>query len=352
MPVIVLCPGQGSQHVKMGKAWAARHPIAARTFEEANAILDLDLASLCFEGPEDLLTRTDMAQAAIFVTTVACFRALRESGEVGAVAATAGLSLGEFTALHLAGAFDFASGLKLVRLRGQAMQEAAEATDSGMVALVGADEQQAKELCAEARGNEVLVPANFNCPGQVVVSGSSGACGRALEVAGKMGLRAAALDVAGAFHSPLMRPAAERLAEALEQTEWTWCERRSGVVSGGVSGGSGQGTAVASKVADVVSNVTARPHETDIDSINQRLVEQLTSPVRWSDSMQWLIENVNGRFIELAPGKVLSGLMRRIDRRARVENYANPGGGERRAKSEEEREKRDEVKPRSKIDHE
>lgn len=327
-PVIVLCPGQGSQHVTMGKAWAASHPVVARTFKEAGSLIDLDLSSLCFAGPEDLLTRTDMAQVAIFVTSVACFRALREHGKVGPVAAAAGLSLGELTALHLGGAFDFASGVKLVHLRGRAMQEAAEATASGMVALVGADEQQAQDLCADARGHEILVPSNFNCPGQVVVSGSKGACERAIEVASKMGLRATALDVAGAFHSPLMEPAAERLAEALENIEWTWSRRRPGEACGGdsgtVSGANGHGSAVASAVTTVVSNVTARPHKMDTNSVKQRLVEQLTSPVRWSDSMQWLIENVNGRFTELAPGKVLSGLMRRIDRKVTVENFAQP----------------------------
>ena len=305
---IFLCPGQGAQHVGMGKGWHEASPAAKAVFEQANQALGFDLAKLCFDGPEDQLNRTDMAQVAIYTASVACHRALIEAGTVGEAQLTAGLSLGEFTALHLAGAFDFLTGLELVKLRGQAMQDAAEISESSMVALVGADEAQSMALCEEAlndpenQGEEVLVPANFNCPGQVVISGSLKACERAMVVADKMGLRATQLAVAGAFHSPLMQPAADRLAEALDKADWN------------VPG------------VTVMSNVTAEPHESDIDSIKQRLVDQLTSPVRWSQSMQYVIEKHPGaRLVELAPGKVLSGLMRRIDRGAKVENFAQPG---------------------------
>lgn len=285
----------------MGKAWADAADAARATFAEADRILGINLTELCFAGPEDRLSRTDVAQAAIFTASVASHRALCERGQLSDAIATAGLSLGEFTALHLAGAFDFEAGLKLVRLRGQAMQDAADAGDGSMVALIGAEEAQANQLCDEARGNDVLVPANFNCPGQIVISGSKSACARALEVAAKMGLRATALNVAGAFHSPLMKPAADRLAAALEQVAW------------------------ATPAVTVVSNVTALPHDNaDIASIKRRLVEQLTSPVRWGESVSWLIGNVKGEFVELAPGKVLSGLMRRIDRKANVRNCAEP----------------------------
>ena len=342
-PATILCPGQGAQHVGMGRGWFEQYPVAARTFAAADEALGFSLSRLCFEGPEAQLNRTDNAQLAIYTASVACYRALRQTGVIDKLAATAGLSLGEFTALYLAGAFNFIDGLKLVRLRGQAMQEAADAVysgraggkaggksggktggqsraglgrilppatgggGSGMVALVGADEHQAVALCEEAlndpqnSGDQVLVPANFNCPGQVVVSGSLAACTRALAVARKMQLRATPLAVAGAFHSPLMQPAADRLAEALETVSW----RRPAI--------------------PVLSNVTAQPHEAEAGSIKQRLVEQLTNPVRWSKSMRWAIENTTSRFIELAPGKVLSGLMRRIDRRQRVENFAEPG---------------------------
>lgn len=305
---IILCPGQGAQHVGMAKTWCENSAASKAVFDQAIEALGFDLGKLCFDGPEDQLNRTDMAQVAIYTASVASHRALVEAGTVGDAQLTAGLSLGEFTALHLAGAFDFLTGLELVKLRGQAMQDAAELSESSMVALVGADEAQAMALCEEAlndpenKGEEVLVPANFNCPGQVVISGSLKACERAMAVADKMGLRATQLAVAGAFHSPLMQPAADRLAEALDKADWN------------------------TPKITVMSNVTAEPHENDIESIKQRLVDQLTSPVRWSQSMQYVIENHPGaRLVELAPGKVLSGLMRRIDRGTKVENFAQPG---------------------------
>ena len=297
---IPLCPGQGAQAVGMGRELARREPAAAELFRQADAILGFDLSEVCFDGPEATLNRTDVAQAAIYTCSVASYRAAEAHGRLqpDQLAAAAGLSLGEFTALHLAGAFDFEAGLKLVHLRGQAMQAAAEGTASGMVALVGADEAQATELCDRARGDDVLVPANFNAPGQVVVSGSAAACERALEVATEMGLRATALRVAGAFHSPIMQPAAERLAQAMGRMPWQ------------------------TPRIPVVSNVTALPHESDPDSIRRRLVEQLTRPVRWAQSMQWLLDNPPRgcrRLIELEPGKVLAGLMKRINRRTPVE---------------------------------
>ncbi len=304
---ILLCPGQGAQHVGMAKAWCDSQPAAKAVFDQANEALGFDLGKLCFEGPEDELNRTDKAQVAIYTASVACHRALTETGVVAEAQLTAGLSLGEFTALHLAGAFDFLTGLELVKLRGRAMQDAAEMSDSSMVALVGADEAQALALCEEAlndpenKGEEVLVPANFNCPGQVVISGSLKACERAEAVADKMGLRSTQLSVAGAFHSPLMQPAADRLAEALDKADWS---------TPGVT---------------VMSNVTAEPHVNDIEAIKQRLVEQLTHPVRWSQSMDHVLAaHPDARLVELAPGKVLAGLMRRIDRKAKVENFAKP----------------------------
>ena len=305
---IVLCPGQGAQYVGMGKDWCDRDMRAAKIFERAGELLDFDLSLLCFEGPEQSLNRTDNAQVAIYVASVACFAALVHAGSIGTIEYAAGLSLGEFTALHVAGAFDFESGLRLVRLRGQAMQEAAEAVPggSGMVALIGADEDQADQLCDRVNGDlsregqdgaDLLVPANFNCPGQVVISGHQVACHRALEVSQEMGMRAKALAVVGAFHSPLMKPAADRLAKALDQTQWQLPR------------------------IPVLSNVTGQPHDTDIDSIKRRLVGQLTQPVRWTDSMCWLSKNAHGQFVELAPGKVLAGLMRRIDRAKKVKNF-------------------------------
>jgi len=298
----ILCPGQGAQSVGMGKAWFDHAPVAAQTFAAADKVLGFELSKVCFDGPEDKLNRTDIAQAAIYTTSVACYQALVEAGEIGAITATAGLSLGEFTALHIAGAFDFAEGLNLVRLRGQAMQDAAEASQGSMVAITGdVSESVINELCDNARGDGVLVPANFNSPMQVVVSGSVDACERAVAVAADVGLRPTPLVVAGAFHSPLMQPAADRLAEALDKVHWN------------VPG------------VPVYSNVTAGLHEPDPASIKQRLVEQLTSPVRWSQSMQAAAQDqADAAYVELAPGKVLGGLMRRIERSIKVANHGTP----------------------------
>lgn len=299
---IILCPGQGAQQVGMGKAWHEASDVARKTFAEADALLEFDLTKVCFEGPVDQLDRTDVAQAAIYVTSVACYRALLDRGELTDenIAATAGLSLGEFTALHIAGAFSFEDGLRLVRLRGQAMQDAAEAVPSSMVALIRADEAQANAVCDAARGDDVLAPANFNAPGQVVISGAKAACERAVNIAGDHGVMAKELAVAGAFHSPIMQPAADRLGEALEQVDWQ------------------------SPRVPVAANVTGQMHDADPATIRRRLVEQLTHPVRWADDVSHLIAHVDGQFVELAPNKVLAGLMKRIDRQTAVVNFDTP----------------------------
>lgn len=300
---IILCPGQGAQHVGMGKAWAVASPAAKATFDAADAQLGFSLSAVCFGGPDTEVNKTDVAQAAIYVTSIACVRALVERGELdlGSLVAAAGLSLGEYTALHLAGVFSFEDGLRLVRQRGIFMQEAAEASGGGMVAIIGADEAQATELCDCARGSDVLVPANFNCPGQIVISGSKAACDRALGVAEQMGVRATALTVAGAFHSPLMQPAADRMAAELDTVEF------------------------ATPKVPVLSNVTGAAHGSDTATIKNLLVDQITHPVRWEHNVRWLLAHATGRFIEPAPGKVLMGLMRRIDKATKVANFAEPG---------------------------
>jgi len=299
----ILCPGQGSQHVGMGQAWFDAYPVAKQTFAAADEALGINLADLCFKGPDDELNRTDVAQAAIYTASVACYQALIESEQIAPPSAVAGLSLGEFTALHLAGAMSFADGLRLVRLRGQAMQDAADAAEpSTMVALTGnASEDEINALCDKAREDGVLVPANFNSPMQTVLSGSTAACERAAALAPDHGLKPTLLTVAGAFHSPIMQPAADRLAAALDQVEWS------------------------APRCPVYANVTAQPHDPDPASIKQRLVEQLTSPVRWSQSMQAAAkDHAELDFHELAPGKVLSGLMRRIEKSIKVTNHAEP----------------------------
>jgi [acyl-carrier-protein] S-malonyltransferase len=318
---IILGPGQGAQVVGMGRSWFNGSAEARGVFELADKLLGdrlgAPLSKLCFEGPAERLNQTDVSQPAIYVASIACWRGLlartwqagAEKGvEEAGVIATAGLSLGEYTALQIAGSFSFEEGLELVVLRGRAMQDAAEVTPSGMVALIGADEAQAQAVCDEARGADVLVCANFNAPGQVVISGSKAACERAVTVAGAKGLRATVLAVAGAFHSPIMAPAADRLREALRKAR------------------------IVAPRCEVFSNVTASAHAPGNglgieDSIRARLVEQLTAPVRWSSGCTNMISWAQSQggtgleYHELAPGKTLAGLMRRIDRNVKVETH-------------------------------
>jgi [acyl-carrier-protein] S-malonyltransferase len=294
----ILCPGQGAQVVGMGKDLAARSAVARDTFETAGRVVGFDLTSVCFAGPEERLNQTDLSQPAIYVASVAGFRAARDAGAVrpDAVTAYAGLSLGEYTALHLAGVFGFEDGLRLVAARGRYMQEAAVATPSGMVAILGADKAAAARLCEQAAGGEVLVPANYNAPGQIVVSGSKAACERALQAAEAAGFKATALKVAGAFHSPLMQPAADRMKAELDKVEFRPPQK------------------------PVYSNVTGHPHQGP-DSIKRLLVEQIVSPVLWEDTMVTLMGSGEGaRFVELSPARTLAGLAKRINRRLPVEN--------------------------------
>ena len=302
---VILCPGQGAQAVGMGQAWCEDSPEAKAVFDEANNVLGFDLTRLCAQGPKEQLDRTDNAQVAIYTASVACFRALQAKGDLAEFTVTAGLSLGEFTALHLAGAFGFADGLRLVRLRGEAMQAAAEARPSSMVAITGeVNEANIEVLCDKVNDalpkEAVIVPANYNSPKQVVVSGSLDACELIVGEAEAAGFRATPLSVAGAFHSPIMQPAAVKLQQALEKVDWSEPQ------------------------ATVLSNVTGEPHTANPALIQKRLVEQLTNPVRWSQSMLYAAKHLPGRYVELAPGKVLSGLMRRTDKGIRVENFDAP----------------------------
>jgi [acyl-carrier-protein] S-malonyltransferase len=283
----------------MGKDLFEASPAAREAFEAANRVLGFDLASICFNGPEDRLNQTDISQPAIFTASVASYRAAVDAGLIDpqSVTAYAGLSLGEFTALHLAGVFSFEAGLKLVAARGKYMQEAAVAVPSGMVAVLGADEAAVQKLCAEAGQGQVLTTANLNAPGQIVVSGAKEACQRVLTAAEAAGFKATPLKVAGAFHSALMQPAANRMKAELDQVNF------------------------AAPSAPVYSNVTAQPHG-DTASIKQRLVEQIVSPVLWEATMRALVANLGARFVELAPGRTLAGLAKRIERRLPIESVA------------------------------
>lgn len=293
----ILCPGQGAQAIGMGKAFFDKSASARSLFEEADQILGIKLSELCFAGPEERLNQTDISQPALFVAGVASFKSAVEDGVIdpAAVTAYAGLSLGEYTALHLAGVFSFEDGLKLVAARGAAMQDAAVAVPSRMVAIMGADEAAINVLCDEARGDDVLVPANYNAPGQIVVSGSISACERAIKAAEAKGLKAVALKVAGAFHSPIMQPGADKMKAELEKAAFSVPTR------------------------PVFSNVTAAEH-TDVASIKKLLVDQIVSPVRWEQTMVKIAAVADARFVELAPGRTLAGLAKRINRRLPVES--------------------------------
>jgi [acyl-carrier-protein] S-malonyltransferase len=292
--IAFLFPGQGAQFVGMGKRVAESLPSVRRLYDTASEILGYDLAALCFEGPAEELDSTVGSQPAIFVTSLAALEWLRnESPDVVlSCEAAAGLSLGEYTAMVFAGVMEFGAGLPLVQRRGAAMQEAADATPSGMVSILGLERVEVEALCDRARGDDVLEIANLLCPGNVVISGSNAACERAAEMAPSMGaIKAVPLAVAGAFHTRIMRPADERLAEALA------------------------GVPMHPPKIPVISNVDARPHD-DPEEIRQLLIQQVLHPVRWEESMRHLLAEGFDSFYEVGPGRVLRGLLRRIERKA------------------------------------
>ncbi len=290
----VIFPGQGAQVVGMGREAADSSARASAVFDRAGEVLGFDIAQVCFEGPAERLEQTDIQQPAIFVVSVALWEAFLEAGgSCDFFSWTGGLSLGEYTALHVAGALGFDEGLRLVRRRGELMQEAAEASPSGMVCLIGADREAADAVCDRARGSGVLGPANFNCPGQVVISGDKAACERATEAAPDFNCRAIELAVAGAFHSPLMKPAAEGLWPVLTETPFTKPE------------------------IPVIANVDAEPHG-EPDAIRESLRRQVTQPVLWQRCVEHMMAGGVDRFVEIGPGRVLAGLMRKTDRKVPV----------------------------------
>ncbi len=287
--------GQGSQKAGMGRDWAEQFPLAKSIFEKSGEILGFDLARLCFDGPESELTQTQNAQPAIFVSSWVALQLLKERMPGFVFHATAGLSLGELTALTAVGVFSFEDGLKISRQRGKFMQEACDLTKGTMAAVINLDQAVLAEVCATAD----VEMANLNCPGQIVISGETEKITAACELAKSKGAkRAMILSVAGAYHSRLMASAQPKVKAMLD------------------------GIQVNSPSVPVISNVTARPHGGP-DEIRNGLTAQVVSPVRWEDSVRYLLAQGFTRFIELGPGAALSGFLKRIDSSVTIMNVEN-----------------------------
>jgi [acyl-carrier-protein] S-malonyltransferase len=285
-----LFPGQGSQSVGMGRELASAFPVARQTFEEANDVLGFDLAKLCFEGPEEQLRLTEFTQPAIYTVSVAVHRVLAESGQTADY--VAGHSLGEYSANVAAGVFSFADGARTVRRRGQLMQQAVPAGLGAMAAVLGMQAETVAALCKEATSETgvPVEPANLNSPEQIVISGAVAGVERAAALAKERGAkRAVMLPVSAPFHCTLMQPAQDALTPVLETV------------------------AFADANTPVVVNVDAAL-VTEGAALRDALIRQVTGAVRWTESMRLLIAEGVTRFVEVGPGKVLSGLMRQIDR--------------------------------------
>jgi [acyl-carrier-protein] S-malonyltransferase len=314
MKTAFVFPGQGAQVVGMGADIVHSFDKAAEIFNKANDILGFDLAGICFEGPAEELNSTAVSQPAIFTTSAAILEVLRTESKTSSLKAdvTAGLSLGEYTALYAAGVLSFENALVLVRKRGQAMQAAAEAEGGEMVSIIGLDEDKVHQLCEEIiageeddesedeeGGEEFLEPVNFNCPGQIVLSGTKAACKHAKDLAVKFGaIKAVRLDVAGAFHTQMMAGAAEALSRALSNCK---IEEPSQI--------------------KVIANINAQYYQSS-EKIKEGLIKQLTSPILWQKCMERLLADGVEEFYEIGPGRVLTGLMKRISRKTKVTNIS------------------------------
>lgn len=289
----IVFAGQGAQFVGMGKDLAEAYPECRELFDRADAALGFRISDICFNGPEDELTKSNNCQPAIFVTSIACYKALclKTGGEIS-VAGTAGLSLGEWSALHMAGALSFEDTLKVLEARGRFMQEACEETESGMISIIGLSIDKLEEICKEAG----IYIANYNSDAQIVLSGAKAGIEAAEKLAGEArAKRAIVLNVAGAFHSPLMQSAADRLGDVLKDVE------------------------IRSPKIPVVANVTGLPHGGP-EEIREAMLKQITGSVRWLDGIQWFMGRGVKKYTECGPGKVLSGLIKRIDKESTLSN--------------------------------
>ncbi|QDS86229.1 ACP S-malonyltransferase [Rosistilla ulvae] len=297
-----LFPGQGAQSVGMCRDLIEQKPVAREVFDRASAILGYDLADVCLAGPEERLSATEYSQPALFVSSIAAVEVLRaeQPQVVEKATVAAGLSLGEYTAVCFAGALDFESAVRLVQRRGQAMQAAADAVESGMSSVLGMDAEKLAALCEQvAEPGEVLQIANLLCPGNIAVSGHKTALARLEPAAAEAGaMKVVPLSVAGAFHTPLMASAVEALTEALAEMP-----------------------IVEAKIP-VVSNVDASAH-TSPDEIRSLLARQVVNPVRWEDSVRQMIADGTEGFLEVGAGRVLRGILRRIDRKMPADGFGD-----------------------------
>ncbi len=294
MSTAYLFPGQGSQFVGMGKDHYDSNADFANYVNQANEILGIDLSSIMFDGPEEKLKQTEFTQPAIFLHSVALFKTLNATPDM-----VAGHSLGEFSALVACGAVQFEDALKIVRRRGELMQQAGTENPGTMAAIIGMEDEAVENICSEATsatGKEVIA-ANYNCPGQLVISGYIEAVEKAVEIAKEKGARMAMLlPVSGAFHSSLMQPALDGLRDQLEQLE------------------------ISIPACPIYSNYTADP-TTDPEAIRSNLLNQLLNPVRWTQTLQNMIEQGASSFVEVGPGKVLQGLVKRTNRKAEISGH-------------------------------
>jgi [acyl-carrier-protein] S-malonyltransferase len=282
-----LFPGQGSQYVGMGKELSDNFRVAREVFEEADDALRLSISSICFGGPEEVLKLTENTQPAILTTSIAALKVLESEKGVHPRFA-AGHSLGEYSALVASGALTFSDAVQIVRLRGRFMQEAVAVGEGAMAAILGMEREEVERLCEEVSAGEVLSPANFNCPGQIAIAGHSGAVQRAIDGAKQRGKKAVLLPVSAPFHSPLMKPAGTRLERELERVS------------------------VNDLKVPVVTNVEAEINISK-ERVKPLLVAQVSNPVRWEESIRRMLKEGVERMLEIGPGKVLSGFMKRID---------------------------------------
>jgi [acyl-carrier-protein] S-malonyltransferase len=295
--IAFLFPGQGAQTVGMGRQLIESLPQVRSLFDAAAGILGYNLADVCLNGPAERLNSTAVSQPAIFVTSLAALEGLRTSDPhvVSDCKVAAGLSLGEYTALVFAGAINFEDGLKVVKARGEAMQSAADATPSGMISVLGLDVNQVEELCSATRSAGSIEIANLLCPGNIVVSGQQEACAALEHLAGEFGGRTVRLPVAGAFHTHFMKPADQALESVLNEVTFQ------------------------TPRIPVWSNVDAQPH-TDPNEVRRLLIDQVIQPVLWEQTMRNLLTQGFDQFYEIGPGRVLAGLLKRVQRKIDCRN--------------------------------